>query len=829
MSRWTPLFSKTPGASGRERFSRVRVHPCGSVTLGSNVLATVAVALALAGVGTSTGCGGDVQSRMAEVRALQDVGQFTASIDELREILVIAPDLPEASYRLGVALVQTGERSRAIWSLQKASESAEYSIPAGSLLATVHLANRDFDEALRVIDRVLEIDPERIAALQLRAKANIGAKNFKAALIDAEHLVELYPDDYASSALLATALVDAGKFEEAEAAHDRLKTLAANSGDLDLEARGCLAPAVFAQDQLQDYDKATRYYEDCLTKFPNKGFVITQTTEFFDQIGRPDRSTEIFRTAIEESPENLGLRAGLATRLQTRGELEEAEAVLVEAAETFGSAQAWNALASFYRTTDQTQKALDSIDKVIEISGTRDILRFQKADLLVDMGELDRAEALAAELAEPTYATLIRGRILRARGDPKGALEAFDKGIRSWPNNAAARYLAGVAARDIGDFDRAVSELREAIRVDKTATDASIVLARLYYDRGEYPKALTFANSFIKNRASSDQNYVALTIASRSLVAQKNFNQARKSVSLIQEMPGREREAAIESAYIDRHQHGPAAAIASLEKSGVDPNTADNEEVLRLLADGFLALGRLDEALARIDSGLAHRPEAASLYELRATVLARMDRRQDAKDAFDQAIALDPEYAAAYGGLATLRAIEGDTDKAIELFDRAAELDPGNVDYLYSASQLNMALGNLEESERRLRSIVRQSVSHAGSRNDLAWLLTEKREELDFALDLAEEARRLAPTSNNLDTLGWVHLQRGEAESAVMVLERAAELDPNSPSIRYHLALALSEAGHDARAREMLQSALDAGAFPEFEEARQKLEQYGQL
>ena len=66
----------------------------------------------------------------------------------------------------------------------------------------------------------------------------------------------------------------------------------------------------------------------------------------------------------------------------------------------------------------------------------------------------------------------------------------------------------------------------------------------------------------------------------------------------------------------------------------------------------------------------------------------------------------------------------------------------------------------------------------------------------------------------------------GEGRSAAGI---SVGSDPSSPSIRYHLALALSDAGEDARARELLQSALDAGAFPEFEEARQKLEQIGQL
>ena len=39
-----------------------------------------------------SGCGGDIDARMAEVRALQDVGQYEASIAELRPILAIEPN-----------------------------------------------------------------------------------------------------------------------------------------------------------------------------------------------------------------------------------------------------------------------------------------------------------------------------------------------------------------------------------------------------------------------------------------------------------------------------------------------------------------------------------------------------------------------------------------------------------------------------------------------------------------------------------------------------------------------------------------------------------------
>ena len=110
----------------------------------------------LLAVSLLAGCGGDIESRMAEVRALQDVGQFPASIDELREILTVDPNLPEANFRLGLALVQTGEPSRAIWPLQKAAESSEYEITAGVLLASTYFKTNNFDEAIRSASRVLE-------------------------------------------------------------------------------------------------------------------------------------------------------------------------------------------------------------------------------------------------------------------------------------------------------------------------------------------------------------------------------------------------------------------------------------------------------------------------------------------------------------------------------------------------------------------------------------------------------------------------------------------------------------------------------------------------
>jgi tetratricopeptide (TPR) repeat protein len=772
------------------------------------------------------GCGGDVEARMAEVRALQDVGQFTASIDELREILAIKPDDAEASYRLGVALVQTGEASRAVWPLQKAAESPDYAVAASLLLASAHFANGNFEAVVAAADRVLEIDPDRLVALRMRAKGNLGAGKLDAAMADAERLLETSPDDYSVNLLRATILADSGKLDEAEAANDHLKEIGEASGDPSIAPRACLVPASFAKDMRKDVKKAEAIFEECLEKYPANAFVTSEAMTFYDEIGKPERATALIRAAAEAAPENLSLQANLASRLETTGDAEGAEKVLLAAVESFKSAGAWDLLASYYRRADESQKALDALEKVIELSGEpNDSLRFVHADLLIDLDQLDRAEAVAKELKEPTYANLIRGRIQLQRGDAKAALESFEQGIRNWPNNAGARYLAGMAARQLGDFDRAISELREAVRIDNAGTEAARVLARLHFQRGEWADAIKSAHAALRRPGGKTAD--TLIVGVRSFIAIQQWSDARTTAKALIQLPGGRAAGTAELAGVERAAAGPAQAIAVIRQSQLDLSDPENEVVLRALVENSFAADKSADALAAIDAALAKHPERGSLHELRGYALGRLERTEEAKAELGKALELDPKNAAATGALATLRGRAGDSAGAVELYDAAAGLSEPPEPYSYLAAQLVLASGDSAGAEKRLREVVRTDPGNVGARNDLAWLLAEKGQDLDAALALAESAKRLNPSADVLDTLGWVHLKRGATQDAVRDFEEALAKRPDSPSIRYRLGIALSQTGDKARAREMFEKALATGAFPEAEAARRDLAQLG--
>ncbi|MBW2359718.1 MAG: tetratricopeptide repeat protein [Deltaproteobacteria bacterium] len=782
------------------------------------------LALLVLAIFAFSGCGGDIDGRLAEVRALQDVGQHEASIDELRQILAIVPDHPEATYRLGVALVQTGEPSRAVWALEKATEFREYAISASLLLASAHFAQRNFEAAIRASDRAIELDPQQHVALRLRARANVGAGRLEEALVDAERLLEAYPDDYGVYVILATVLGDLKRMDEAEVAHDKLKEIALEGGDSSIAHRGCLAPALFQRDQRRDMERASELFDECTELFPTNAFVIGEAMRFYDNTNQPEKATKLIRRAVEEASDNLSLRSQLASRLRIRGDVAGAEQILIDAAESFESAGAWNLLANFYRLEKRADDALRALDNVLELSGGgNDALHFTRADILIDLGEYDRAAEIAANIEERTYTKLLKGRIALEQGDAKEALHLFEDGVRAWPSNAGARFLAGRAALELGDVDRAISELREAMRADNQSTPAAALLAQVLYERGEYAEALRVAKIAQRQRDMDPRN--VMVVVARSFARLGQYDDARSMLEALRQRPDTRLLAHVELAGLELEAEGPKAAIASIETSGLDLAAAENAELLRTWVDAMLAAGRGAAALARMESILARQPELASNHELRGVVLTRLGRDDEGQSALEKSIELDAEHAAGFAGLATLAARKNDLAKAVELFDKAAELAPGASSYPYSAAQLTLASGNRDDAETRLREVVRKHPNHAGARNDLAWLLAEQGKDLDWALQLAEEALRIETKPDFLDTLGWVRFQRTEYSGAAAVLDQAVEQRPDSPSIRYRLGLALSRAGDTERARDEFETALEAGSFPEAEDARRELAQ----
>jgi tetratricopeptide (TPR) repeat protein len=757
---------------------------------------------------------------LEDVRALQDAGQFGEAEAPLRALLAGAPEDPELNYRLGLSLAKTGRQGEAVFPLRKATGSEEFAALAGQALAGMLLEMRNFEEAIREADALLARDPQDLAAWFLRGRAAEQTGRFEVALESADAILAVQAEDLDALALRARTLATLDRLDEAEAAYRRIQQVGA--ADPQRAARSCLTLAHFVGERRKDTARAKAAAAECLKRYADDPAVAPPAAEVYDAIGLPDEGSQIVRDAIARWPDQAELRDLLAQRLVAAKQLEEAELVLLEGIELAPSAPRWLGVADVRRRRDDLEGALMAVDQALAANpGDAEALEFAAADLLFELGRTDDAEKRMQKLREPVYRLVLEGRLVLERGDAKRALEILTRAIEQWPGNAGTRIQAARAANQLGDLERAKSELREATRAAPDDTDAALLLARLYLLEGDAPSAVAFLDRHHEHRGFTTPE--AYLLAARTLVAAGHPPEARAVLEELRDREGSAGVAVAELAELAAKQEGPAAAARVVEASDLDLGAPENEPALRAWLRARLAAGEAPRATAKLGELLSGRPGQPGLLTVRGQLLLATGDLAGAERDFEAALASDGEHAAALAGRGVVLLEQGEAAAARELLERAALRAPGEPDHAYSAARAQLAAGDEEAAAATLQRLLHAHPEHAAAANELAWLLAGRGEGLELALRLAERALRLAPSPEVRDTLGFVHWRRGEAEAARAAFEAALAERPEYATARYHLALVQQGAGEAAQARASLERALAGGPFPESEAARRLL------
>jgi tetratricopeptide (TPR) repeat protein len=786
-------------------------------------IARLAAALVVVSALASAGCGGDLNSRLAEIRSLQQTGNFEASIEPLRGLVTTNSVHPEVNYRLGLALVQTGRQSLAIWPLQKAAGSSEFSLPAGLLLVNALIQTGDNEEAVRAAGRILAKDSDNKMALSARAQANLANSNPEGTLEDTQHLLTLNPQNVSTLIMQSAALADLGRLEEAAEAQVEAERIANEEGNLTRAGRTCAARGVLLM-KTNEPDDARVVFEECVATYPGNTVVRTQATEFLVSEGDYAAAANLWQNAVEADPEEAANRARWSDLLRQGGQVEQAEAVLLEMVELFDSAEAWRSMSAFQRSTGNIPQALNALSEAIaRASGNTESLRFEQADLMIEQGDLDGARAIAAELTEPSYTLLIEGASSMAEEDYAAALQSFESGLRRWPNNANARYLAGIASENLGDRPRALAEYREAIRNDITRTDAAFRLAQLHFQQGDFTAASGFVRTHLDNRPFDGPD--AHLLAAHAAIRTQEYERASAVLQALLRRKEHKVVALVTLAEVTALAENPQQAASALQTAmDQDAELAGSAAMQHALVAMLNEAGETQEALAVGKAHLAAEPQNAVMENLIGRILLREQRVAEARAAFTRAMKIDPTAAEPRQGLGIIAFGTGDLAGARGHFEAGSQLAPASGEYPYRLAQILLAEGQQEAAIEELKRAIEIEPTHLGANNDLAWYLAETGGDLELALELAQLAVRLSPVAATFDTVGWVHLKRGDGDLAEQAFTSVIDNGGETSSALYHMALALVQQGRITDAIALLTKALSAGPFPESADANATLE-----
>lgn len=652
----------------------------------------------------------DPPPTIESVRALQAAGDFEGSLAPLRALLADAPDEPETNFLYGRALLRTGAPDRAIWAMRKAAAAPEWAVPAGIALGRAALAAREWDNAIEVADGLLERDPDAIDARLIRADALIESKReYERALADIDHVLALAPDHLPARADRVAALIALERVDEAAEALRALEEMdALEKAEPEFRARICTIGALFAADG-GEAEAADERFRRCVADHPRSSTVLEQYIGFLDGQQRVEEANQLLSDALERSPDDPGLRVSLARRLIALGRIDEARSLLeagTQRRHPVVAANAWAALADVEVASGDLDAAAAAYEQSLAgIDTPSDFQLLTLADVLARAGQDERALEVAGRIENDAYAGLIEARVHMNRGEPEQALDRLDEVLPRWPNNPGARYWAARASEQLGRFDRAVEEYRQAIRSNPTFTDAAVRLARLLVAQGDHEPAWSAIGTYANERPGDvEAGRLMMRIASA-------VGPEPRLRGLVQRLAGGPSwpSAVAERARQAERAGGPDAAIRTLrESSGLDLTRPANAPALEALVDVLVRADRAEEALAATEAATWAHAGVARFLAAHGRALLAAGQPEAARRAVEAAVAADPQEPSVHTARARVEVAGGHLDAALAAWAEARRLDPDAIDaYVEPARALEEAERN-EEALAIWRALARE-------------------------------------------------------------------------------------------------------------------------
>lgn len=271
-------------------------------------------------------------------------------------------------------------------------------------------------------------------------------------------------------------------------------------------------------------------------------------------------------------------------------------------------------------------------------------------------------------------------------------------------------------------------------------------------------------------------------------------------------------------------------------------------DALGVLVDGYVELGRYDEAVAAAQAMVDLRPDLASysrvsyLREIHgdtdgavaamraaveagppyseATAWAQVQLgnlyfnggdRSRAAMTYQDALRTLPDYPHALAGLARLQALAGNIDGAIATYTTIVSRLP-LPEFAVTLGQLHELAGQTERAREQydLVRAMQQLNAATGMDVDLEMALFEADHgDPSKALEMAEAAYRRRPTIYAEDILAWAHYRNGNYAEAQRYMDRALRLNTQDARMFFHQGMIAAARGESGRATTFLQAALN--------------------
>ncbi len=560
--------------------------------------------------------------------------------------------------------------------------------------------------------------------------------------------------------------------------------------------------------------EAEQIYRRLLDRDKTLGSVYVELFRLYSTEKRNADAENTLKSAIQNLPRDYQFRTLLAGYYYSQQNRAEMTNVLEGIKSHFKDfPDAYLTAGDFYARINDDASALREYQEGQKLDPKRRAEYDKRmVEILIRAGKKEEAyskvlEMLKANPKDPD-ARAMQANFMLERGDVSTAVNEFQEVVAQKPDNFVARYNLGRAYAATGDYQKAIQQYRESAHERPDFLRPRVALAETEIQTGDFDAALRDAQDTVK-LAPNDP--AANLVEAVALLRLGQTDDAKRILdALATRYPGFP-EVPLELGSLYLSQKDYPAALQHFQKAW-ELNPADSRS-LEGQVETYMAQKQPDQAIALLQRMVAAHPDRADILKQFATLKARNGQYDRALSDFQSLMSkfkeTPRETAQTDAEVGEIYHKKGDDSDAIQWLEKARALQPDSVRLLSVIAQIYDSMGRTKESQDAYRAVLAHEPNNGMALNNLAFSIAQSGTDLDEALTLADKAKKVLPTLNEVDdTLGWIYLKKHMPGQAVDIFRTLVAKSPENPGFHYHYCMALYDKGDKVGAERECDAAL---------------------
>lgn len=454
----------------------------------------------------------------------------------------------------------------------------------------------------------------------------------------------------------------------------------------------------------------------------------------------------IYKTILDDHPNELKARLGLAKSYLATGKLDQA------------------------RKNFEKYQLQNPYDKELNYDLAR-LERFSKNRAKA----LEYISAYCSDYADSVDGALLHGQLLLEDGKDKQAEEWFRKAIQMAPDRYEGRIGMATVYRSRGQMDAADKAIAEILAKDPTNR------AALYFKASrelEQKDKKAYRQTFTAISDAYPNDLYAKYVKAQALLEEKKFDKAdqlaQELKAMAPKMPYGDKIIGL-SMYLQQNYR---EAINAYHRALSIRPEADSQFFLGL---SYYAVGDLETAISHLRLAVERADDYVQAREMISMILLQQKRLDESMAEARKVLEKDADNTAARMTLADALTMKGETEQAIEQYEAVAERRPDDSTTFLKMGALNYSMGNVKQAESDLTRAVTASPDSIRPMVILSAFYI-KNGEKDMARSTLEGGLNGGKNDSVLYfLLARVELSDNNADKAKEYLAKAKESNPDNP------------------------------------------------